>query len=173
MSAGVTEIGFADSLHGLASGYSEICGTKDGGITWEEQACVRAGEFMRGLNVFAPNHAYILLEDGLYEYNDIPDTIKLCGTSKSTAPDAKQEKLFSIYPNPSSNVIKIQWNGPESSELTFALFNAQGIEMLRWSFTETEHVSLSEIPPGLYFLQAAYPKTSRWIRAVEKMVVVR
>jgi len=53
------------------------------------------------------------------------------------------------------------------------LFTVQGIELLQWSYTETAQVSLSGTPPGLYFLQATFQEGARWIRAVEKVVVVR
>ena len=171
LSEGITEIEFIDSLHGWASGYSGIFGTKDGGQSWEPQACVRAGEYMRGLNVFSPNQAYILLEDGLYEYQENPDTIKLCETSKTPEPIANLEKPFSIYPNPTSGEINIQWSGLEFSDGELTLFNAQGMEMLRWYSTETEHISLSDLPAGFYFLQAHAVK-AKWIKTVQKLIII-
>ncbi len=173
LATGITEVEFTDSLHGWASGYSGVFGTIDGGITWEEQACARAGGYIRGLNVFAPGHACILFEDGLYRYKDTPDTIKLCLTSNTAEPDTKQGKLYSIFPNPSSDLIKIQWNGPKPAEVSFVLYSIQGLELLRWTYMETEQISLSRVPEGIYFLEAYYQDGSRWARAVEKLLVVR
>ncbi|MBC7775333.1 MAG: PKD domain-containing protein [Phycisphaerae bacterium] len=171
LSAGITELDFVDSLHGWASGYSGIFGTTDGGHTWEEQACVRAGEYMRGLNVFAPNQAYILLEDGLYEYSMVPDTIKLCETIQTLEPISNPESAFSIHPNPSSGELTIQWNRPAPPESWFALFNAQGIEVLRWSSAQTGNVSVAHLPIGLYFLQA-YSVKSKWMMPAQKLLII-
>ncbi len=167
----VFELAFADSLHGWACGHQTgIYATSDGGETWEQQACARSAEHFRGLNVFSPNQAYILLEDGLYKYSAIPDTIKLCETIQTTEPTANRESLFWIHPNPTSGDLNIQWHGPVLPGVEFVLFNAQGMALLRWPAAETDYISVAHLPMGLYFLQARSAK-AKCLGGAQKIVI--
>lgn len=168
----VFELAFADTLHGWACGHQTgIYATADGGETWEQQACARSTEHFWDLNVFSPNQAYILLEDGLYAYSAIPDTIKLCETIQTAEPTTNQERLFSIYPNPTSGVLNIKWNGPVLPDVEFVLFNAQGMELLRWSAAETGNMAVAHLPTGLYFLQACSSK-AKWLGGIQKLIIM-
>jgi hypothetical protein len=167
----VFEIAFVDSLHGWACGHQTgIYATSNGGETWEQQACARSAENYRGLNAFSPNQAYILLPDGFYEYSTVPDTIKLCETIQTAEPILNQLPQFSIYPNPTSGALNIQWHGPEMPDAELVLFNTLGIACARWPFAETAHISVADLPPGLYFLQARSLK-EKWLSATQKLIV--
>jgi len=168
----VFEIAFADSLHGWACGHQTgIYATSDGGDTWEQQACARSAEHFRGLNVFSSNQGYILLDDGLYEYSAVPDTIKLCETIQTAGPTLNREHLFSIYPNPTSGELSIQWYGAVLSDAEMVLFNAQGTELMRWPAAETAYVSVAHLPTGLYFLQPRSLK-AKWMGSAQKLVII-
>lgn len=166
------ELDFVDPLHGWACGHQTgIYATSNGGQTWEQQACARSGEFMRGLNVFSPTQAYLLLEDGLYTYSSIPDTIKLCETISTNTPETHPKSAFSVYPNPSSGALNIQWSGPEPGPAEWVLYNAQGLEVLRWPGDQRD-LSIAHLPAGLYLLAAA-AKDRNLFGAMQKLVLVK
>lgn len=173
LSAYVNDLDFNDSLHGWAAGYSGIFGTKDGGLSWEEEACVRAGEKVSGLNVFSPQQAYVLFEDGLYYYQEIPDTVISCPLSRIPEPAAEQGRLFSIYPNPSRGEIRIHWDETPDLSSELVIFNAQGVELMRWQAAGGEDVSLKDLPGGIYFLQARSNSAKRLSGGVQKLILIK
>lgn len=149
------ELQFADALHGWACGHhTGIYGTEDGGVTWTQQDCPRTEEGLGALAAIAAEKAYVVTKDGLFEYSAVPDTISICTTSKLGEPAVKQALAFSIQPNPASENLTIQWTQTPESGLELALFNAQGIPVLRWPATRIESVSVAHLPAGFYFIQA-------------------
>lgn len=166
------ELDFIDSLHGWASGHQTgIYATSNGGLTWEQQACARSSESMRGLNVFSPTQAYILFNDGLYHYSIVPDTIKLCETISTKTPEPDAKSQFSLYPNPSSGVLNIQWTGLEPAPASWILYNAQAQEMLRWPGTQT-NISIADLPAGLYWLTGVNEEGKN-LGTMQKLVLIK
>ena len=77
-----------------------------------------------------------------------------------------------LFPNPTDNSIKLEYNLPISSELNFLLFNSEGkkIKELKRAFympgQYSEDFQLAEIAPGAYFLKIEslhYSKTFKLI----------
>jgi len=150
----VSEMEFADSLHGWACGHrTGIYGTNDGGQTWTQQACIWTGENVGTLATISATQAYVMTIDGLFEFAADPDISNICETSTIAEPVSNREILFSIFPNPASDELNIKWLQTPPTELELVLFNAQGVEVLKWQPTQNETVSICHLPPGFYFLQ--------------------
>lgn len=78
------------------------------------------------------------------------DSIFVYGTSSGI--EENQAAVFSLYPNPASNVIKIQTDN--NRNYSFQIVNSIGEEMYFQSSLPKE-INLSEFPEGIYFLRMA------------------
>jgi hypothetical protein len=82
-------------------------------------------------------------------------------------------QLFSTYPNPAMDELKIDLYGFEGQELTFRLVDLSGKTMLTKTFRsesgkETTEIDLSKLTPGMYVLHSTDGKRN-WVRDVVKM----
>ena len=81
-------------------------------------------------------------------------------------------QLFSTYPNPLMDELKIDLLGFEGKELTFRLVDINGKTMVANKFrsesgNETTEIDLSKLAPGMYFLHSTDGKRN-WVREVVK-----
>jgi hypothetical protein len=58
------------------------------------------------------------------------------------------ETIFTLYPNPATDVLHIQTNG----KTNFSLSNQAGKIMLTKTITNSGDIDVSQLPPGIYFL---------------------
>jgi len=82
-------------------------------------------------------------------------------------------QLFSTYPNPAMDELKIDLLGFEGKEITFRLVDLTGKVLLDKTFhcesgDETTEVDLSKLAPGMYVLHGTDGKRN-WVRDVVKM----
>jgi hypothetical protein len=81
-------------------------------------------------------------------------------------------QLFSTYPNPVMDELKIDLLGFEGKELSFRLVDVNGKTILTKIYrsesgNETTELDLSRLAPGMYFLHSTDGK-SNWVREVVK-----
>ena len=87
-----------------------------------------------------------------------------CGAVVVGLPAENEQALFSVYPNPASEVVKIQLanQGPGAEMIRLRLISLDGREVFHHtkapeSFPLT--LDLGQIPPGLYFIEARHGET--------------
>jgi hypothetical protein len=132
-----------------------------------------SGPGLSAAGAFAPSSAGVGTHTLEYSYTDanqctgraaLITTVTSCtGIHEYSA----SGKLFSMYPNPTGHLLSIE---PEE-DLFFSLFNEQGqlIMSLELQHGIREEISVSDLPPGIYFITARH--TSGIKR--EKLVILR
>ncbi len=81
----------------------------------------------------------------------------------STAnPDILTSPFIKVYPNPASNVITIEFDHGIPEDYQIQLFNTSGIRLMTYIITgdQKHDFDLSDIAPGLYFLQVIANETT-------------
>jgi len=71
-----------------------------------------------------------------------------------------QEKEIQIYPNPTQDVVNIQFPINQSNENYIRLFNSNGQQLQSYQTYDTNYqINMNELPAGLYLLQIQHGKT--------------
>ncbi|MFT5969923.1 MAG: hypothetical protein ACI8ZO_000422 [Flavobacteriales bacterium] len=97
------------------------------------------------------------------QYYDIHGYIKKeIGLNELTKMD------FSVYPNPAQSILHITSDNVFSGYIS--LFTAQGMEVLKTNTAKIATIDVSEIPPGIYFLQIS---DSQGRRSGAKKIVIQ
>ncbi len=84
------------------------------------------------------------------------------------------ENEISVYPNPSNETIFIHYNLQNNSIVTISVFDLYGTEKIKkeistqQSGTQTEIVSLKELPQGIYFIRVLSNEFSNSVKIVKK-----
>ena len=74
-------------------------------------------------------------------------------TSSHLIPDTG-DKEFSIYPNPATNQVTIDYCPYPSSENHLVIYNINGVELLNQHFKKGETlIDISAFPAGIYFMK--------------------
>ena len=82
------------------------------------------------------------------------DVASLCGGALSTL-DPKNEAPISIFPNPSSTEVQIQWNEDSAPVATIEIFDLHGRKIYAASSFSQNNLKLSveNLPSGRYFVK--------------------
>jgi hypothetical protein len=88
-------------------------------------------------------------------------------TTTSSLEELSEGKNISVYPNPFDQSIDVSVNLPEDSEVSIALFDALGKEMIHYTskesqgaYTKTIHTGNLNMSAGNYFVRVQYGKYS-------------
>lgn len=92
---------------------------------------------------YGDNRVNGIMDIGAVEYN--PSTLAV---NKYT-----DKKMFSIFPNPSSNFITIQINKNIDDKQDFQFYNSIGQLVKEITITNNTSVNISNLPSGIYFIR--------------------
>jgi len=92
---------------------------------------------------YGNNRANGIVDIGAVEYNS-----STLAVNKYTA-----KKMFSIFPNPSSNFITIQINKNIDGKQDFQFYNSIGQLVKEVTITNNASVNISNLPSGIYFIR--------------------
>ncbi|MDQ3049748.1 MAG: glycosyl hydrolase family 18 protein [Bacteroidota bacterium] len=105
----------------------------------------------RGMMTWSINWDGIPTCGGAYEYAQNFQNIFETATSIST--DNNSEKLFSVFPNPTSELLYFNMNNKLSIQKNIRIYNTLGEIVFSKSVTgENETINISNLPNGIYYI---------------------
>jgi len=89
-------------------------------------------------------------------------TIQIDMRSNTGIDEADTENPLTIFPNPTSGPVTLQWDYPPADPVTIRILSASGQEFFFEKFPPQKEISLDlhHIPDGVYILQATYSHAS-------------
>lgn len=105
-------------------------------------------------------------DDSVTKEGAIIDNFVVTGTLNTA--DLALDSLFNVYPNPSSGLFTLTWNGDQ--QLDYAVYDISGKEILRKNKVTTPNhsIDLSAVASGMYFL-----KLSTTTGSITKKLIVQ
>lgn len=85
-----------------------------------------------------------------FAFNNTPNAQISAGQTSSSSVDESVESLFEVYPNPTTDIIRINTNMEE--RVVYEIFNLLG-QSVEIGFTSDKTISLNEIEAGVYFIK--------------------
>ena len=143
------DVCFSDIRQGWVVGQGGlIFHTTDGGLNWDPAAGDITNSNMMLISVFATP------DQTVYVTGTIADTIGVLLKYTSTSGTGEPEmQNFSIYPNPCSDVLYLQFNQPEKN-FQISVLNLYGEEVKRIENTNAQRqISMGNLVSGAYFLR--------------------
>jgi len=86
----------------------------------------------------------------------------------NTGISKEEEELFSVHPNPVSNILNIQLNNEQQGEFQLEIYNGTGELIQRETNISTQHFSieLGEHPSGIYMVRMTNRKQTSYTKTV-------
>ena len=88
-----------------------------------------------------------------------------CAPATATK-DIRAEAPVKVFPNPTNDLLNIEWSGLHPDELTVQLFDLTGKEQP--SPISHNQLSLATLPAGIYFLRVNGNGQTVWVKVVKR-----
>jgi hypothetical protein len=102
-----------------------------------------------------------------------PDKVGVRPVGLEDDPIAEEIRNISIYPNPASNVLKLELDHPVARDYTWRLIDQRGISILdgevNRSFDSPQEIDISQVANGIYFIQIVSGNTPIIYRKIAVM----
>ncbi|MFC2090497.1 YCF48-related protein [Bacteroidota bacterium] len=144
----VYDIDFIDENRGwYSNSFGEVFASEDGGLSWEKVSSI-AQNYMFTIFVLDPEHIWAAGSE-----NTIISTVQPVGIP-STVPSIALDNntTLNIYPNPSSNFIRISKFDVISSA-SYDIYNLTGQRIKQGQLVNTNVIDLVDLKSGVYILR--------------------
>ena len=158
---GIMDISFANPQQGIAIGdFGNIIRTNDGGETWIKDSL----NFPK-VNMNYPFGIYEKqLEMAISSGRDVIYHFHRTDTQRSTRPEEPgHAHKFSIYPNPASQILTVEWNGQETVDGILYDVNGKKVRQFSLKPRQKQTRKISNLQSGIYFLKILGKKIGRKI----------
>jgi photosystem II stability/assembly factor-like uncharacterized protein len=159
------DVEFTSSLNGWLTDNRTIYRTTDGGINWIEFQNLQSsnnGNFIQDLFVLDSLSAWICTLDGrVFSLSSPQGTVEL-----------NEPCLISIYPNPVSDQLTIEFNAPVRNDLTIRIYSIDGRFILNKQCSTLEQgrllLNVSGLSTGLYLVNCQRASISKSCKLVKE-----
>lgn len=104
-----------------------------------------------------------------FDKNSIYPYVNCNYTGTTSVVDESKTKSINIFPNPANYLINVELKNYDKETFNYNIINTQGL-IIKSGFIENEKINISDLNPGLYFLQVL--EMGKWVNSNIKFIKI-